>query len=210
MKQTNYQPHYGAGGLKPLSAISSIYAFKPYHEREALKPNVPKRKYLEPVEDNGTFIKPLKQSFMRNPRLSPMTRIMLSLLAGWNGAGVGGIKTTMSTIGNNLSRTRRMVFNYLQEAIEEGYLTYSRIKDKMGYYIGIKITLNFGAIRKTFKRNTEQNVSELGTIRDVKYPSQINNNLKYNLEEDQALKERLTRFALELGYISNTGLDPSG
>ena len=192
------------GGFLQLSSISTILEYKPHQTRRMVDNNHPKRKTLEAIQDDGTFIKPLKQCFMRNPRLRPMTRVMLSLLSGWNGAGKGGVKTTTSIIAKHLSRSRRMVFNYLQEAVEEGYLFYTKITDKMGYYIGIKVFLNFRAIRKSFKKPEHKDVSmqETHKIRDVKYSSERNTNSINKIEKDEELKEVLTRMALKIGYIS--------
>jgi hypothetical protein len=97
-----------------------------------------------------------------------------------------------------------MVFNYLQEAVEEGYLFYTKITDKMGYYIGIKVYLNFRAIRKSFKKpeHKDVSVSESQKIRDVKYSSERNTNSINKIEKDEELKKVLTRMALKIGYIS--------
>lgn len=197
-------PKLRCGSFSPLRSISAVQQFTPYQDKPSIKYK-PKRKSLEAPIDDGTFIKPLKQSFIRNPKLMPMTRMMLSLLSGWNGAGQGSVKTTTGTIARHLSRSNRMVFNYLQDAMEQGYLSYSKIKDRMGYYIGIKIYLNFGAIRKEFKKreNTKkgQNFAE---NRDRKYTSEIKNNLILDSYKDKELMTTLARFAVDIGYIGNT------
>ena len=209
MYSTNYLK---CGSFSPLSSVSSIRQFKPYNS----KPEItfqPKRKSLNVPADDGTFIKALKQCFVRNPRLMPMTRHMLSLLSGWNGAGKGGISTTTGTIARHLSRSNRMVFNYLKDAQEQGYLSYSKIKDRMGYYIGIKIYLNFGAIRKHFEKKetikTGQNIARSQSNCDRKYISEIKNNLILDSTKDEQLMSTLARFAVKIGYItSDTPLAP--
>lgn len=192
--------------FKSLSHVPSILAYKVY-DQEPVISFAPKRKSMDVPYDDGSFIKPLKQSFVRNPRLMPMTRLMLSLLSGWNGKGQGGIETTTGTIAKHLSRSSRMVFNYLKDAMEQGYLSYTRRKDRMGYYIGIKIILNFGAIRRSFaKRKTEQKTAE---TRDRKYSSEINYNLLNKKEPDSKIMDALARFAVNAGYLDpETGKKP--
>jgi hypothetical protein len=56
------------GGFLQLSSISTILEYKPHQPRRMVDINLPKRKTLEAIQDDGTFIKPLKQCFMRNPR----------------------------------------------------------------------------------------------------------------------------------------------
>lgn len=191
-------------GFAQVGAVALIKTFDPYLEKPEISSDQPKRKSLLCPEDNGTFVKPIKQSFVRNPRLMPMTRMMLTLLAGWNGKGQGAIKTTTGILAKHLSRSNRMVYNYLQDAMEEGYLTYSRIKDRMGYYIGIKITLNFGAIRKVYKPKHPQERQKNQETRDRKFTSEIKPNLINTKALDEQIMETLARFALKAGYLDNT------
>jgi len=193
MTQYQRQNHF-----KSLSLVPSILAYKVYDQTPEIN-FAPKRKSMDTPYDDGSFIKPLKQSFVKNPRLMPMTRLMLSLLSGWNGKGQGGIETTTGTIAKHLNRSSRMVFNYLKDAMEEGYLSYTRRKDRMGYYIGIKIILNFGAIRRSFnKRKTEPKTAE---NRDRNYTSEINYNLLNTKEPDTKIMDALARFAANAGYL---------
>jgi len=115
------------------------------HWMDDIDPDLPRRKSMLPALDNGSFVKPIKQAFIKNPRLSPSARIMLTLLYGWGGQGLS-IKTTTGIIGKHLSRCRRQVFRYLKDAVEEGYLSYSRTKDKLGRYTGIQIFLSHDMI----------------------------------------------------------------
>lgn len=192
-----------ASGFSQIAAVSLIKSFEPYKDKPEITFERPKRKYMSCPEDNGTFVKPLKQSFIRNPRLMPMTRMMLSLLAGWNGKGQGAIRTTTGILAKQLGRSNRMVFNYLKDAMEEGYLTYTRLKDRMGYYIGIKITLNFGAIRKTYQPKNPQNEEKMAETRDRKFTSEIKPNLINNNPIDEQIMSTLARFALKAGFLDD-------
>lgn len=210
------KPMLRCGSFSPLSSVASIRQYEPFIDKPQIKYQL-KRKSLKAVPDDGLFVLPLKTCFLRNPRLSSTCKIMLSLLMGWNGAG-GSIKTTMSTIGKHIARTRRTIFTLIQEAQEEGYLTYSRLKSREGYYIGIKIFLNTMAIRKQkFKKNANsevstqtENKSKTAKIQavnhctlDVKKTAQINRNILLNKEKDEQLMESLARFAVKLGYLKN-------
>ena len=132
-----------AGGFKPLSMTSPFLSVLPFMEKEE---SPLKRKTLEAPIEKGTFVKAIKQSFVKNPRMMPMTRLMLTLISGWAGDG-GKIETTIGIIAKHLSRSRRQVIRYLKDAVEEGYLFYSRTKNRQGLYTGIRIRLNFAAIR---------------------------------------------------------------
>ena len=127
----------------------------------------------------------------------PMTRLMLTLLAGWAGQG-GSIETTVGIIGKHLQRSRRQVFRYLKDALEEGYLTYSKTKCRMGLYTGIKLWLNFGAIRHKNKRKKVQKTTEK---LEVTYQTDTNDKSINNTKEDDELWSRLLEFGSSLGYI---------
>ncbi len=126
--------------------------------------NQPRRKFLPLTQSNNAFIKPVKQSFVTNPRMMPQTRCMVLMLVGWAGQEQA-IETTIGIIAKKISRSRRQVSRYLQDAIEEGFLFYSRTKNRMGYYTGIKIHLNFLAIKphktmaKTIKNRRNKDVT---------------------------------------------------
>lgn len=196
-------PQLKCGSFAPLSSIPSIQQYKPYTDKPSIAYQ-PKRKQLEAPQDDGRFILPMKQSFMMNPRLGNGVKIMLSILLGLGGNECV-IKTTTITIGKMMNRSRRTIYTYIQEAVEEGYLTYSKLKSRMGYYIGLKIYLNYQAIRKskTVKKETKQPQKNLKTAEtsDGKETSQINRNININKQKDKELMASLTRFALELGYI---------
>lgn len=136
-----------AGAFSSLAMTSPIMALLPYTQLEN-DPSRPRRKSMDAPIDNQTFVKPIKQCFVKNPRLMPMTRLMLTLISGWAGNG-GTIETTTGILARHIGRCRRQVFRYLKDALEEGYLSYSRTKDRAGRYTGIRIWLNFPAIRFT-------------------------------------------------------------
>ena len=187
----------GQGGFRTLARTSAILRFLP-HTQNGNDINGPRRKSLEAPVDKETFIKPLKQCFIKNPRTMPMTRIMISLLAGWAGQGTA-IETTIGIIAKHLGRCRRQVFRYLKDAEEEGYLYYSRTKDRIGRYTGIKVYLNFAAIRFTkFERPKKRRKSAKKL--DVTHLSDTNTKSYINKENDEAIAERLQRLATALGF----------
>lgn len=133
---------------------ASIIANMPAALQEQLIPGAgdhPKRSFKQRPADDGTFIRPLKQSFMKDPRLAPGTKVMLSVLMGWAGNGQK-LQLTKATIGKHIDRSVRQVYRYIQEAAREGYLRYGRTKDRLGYITGLWITLSFDLIRKPAPR----------------------------------------------------------
>lgn len=105
----------------------------------------PLRKQLVRPASGFAFIAPIKQSLMRDARLMSGTRCMIALLAGWGGNG-RAIDTTLGAIGKHLGRSARQVQRYLRDAAEEGYIYFRQITDRMGYIIGLRISLNRSAI----------------------------------------------------------------
>ncbi len=186
---------------------STILAkYTPYMMAE-IDPDKPCRKSMVAPNDTGAFVKPIKQSFIKNPRLSPMCRIMLTLLSGWAGKG-GAIETTIGSIGKHLSRCRRQIHRYLEDAVEEGYLTYSRRKDRIGRYIGIKVHLNFAAIRFTefIKPKSDKKLSKAAENIDVTLKTEINTKdylSNNNTQDDTKLWEKLAHLATLLGYLDD-------
>ena len=128
----------------------------------------------------------------------PMTRMMLTLLAGWAGQG-GSIETTTGIIGKHLSRCRRQIFRYLQDAVEEGYLSYTRTKDRIGRYTGIKIWLNFSAIRFEATKTTKKKVKTAEML-DVTQKSETNSKYIYKPIKDDELHSALARLASLQGF----------
>lgn len=158
-----------------------------------------RRKQLGAPVDNGTFIKPLKQCFVRNPRLMPGTRIMLAILSGWSGHG-RAIETTMCSIGKQLSRSRRQIFRYLKDAAEEGYILYSRTKNRLGYITGIKIWLNLAALRHEYDHYKHHKQAEYRRNQAVTQKAHINSNYLLIDQIDEGIDATLRSFAHSLGY----------
>lgn len=112
---------------------------------------LPRRFFLERPTDNGNYVLPVKQSFIKDARLMPGTRIMLLLLTGWGGRGEP-LQTTQGTIAKHLRRSVRQVFRYIKDAAREGYLTYAYTKNRLGMITGLKIYLSFSLLRPNLKR----------------------------------------------------------
>lgn len=192
------------GGFVQLPKVAALMQYKPHFVSE-IDLSKPKRKNLITPEDNNTFVKPIKQSFMKNPRMMPNTKIMLTLLSGWAGKG-DAIETTVGVIGKHLSRCRRQIHRYLQDAVEEGFITYTRRKDRIGRYIGIKIYLNFAAIRFTsfMKSKTQKTATKIAENIGVTLKAETNTKhyLSYNnTQDDTELWDRLSRLAAAAGYL---------
>ena len=158
---------------------------------------MPRRKRRVAPLDNNTFIKPLKQCFVKNPRMMPMTRVMLALISGWAGKG-GPIETTTGIIAKHLRRCRRQVFRYLKDAMEEGYLFYSRTKDRIGRYTGIRIILNLSAIRFSRLRKPTKRPSAAENL-DVTLKSETNSKSLFIREDNPKLYDILERFGQTIG-----------
>lgn len=112
---------------------------------------LPRRCFQERPRDNGSYILPVKQSFMKDARLSPGTRCMLALLTGWAGTGKP-LKVTQGTIAGHLRRSVRQVYRYLQDAAREGYLRYAYTKNRLGMITGLVIYLRFDLLRPSLKK----------------------------------------------------------
>lgn len=157
----------------------------------------PKRKSLARPLDNGTFVLPLKQSFLKDARIMPGTTRMLGLLAGWVGKGNKPfIETTKGIIAKHLGREVRQIYRYLKDAMEEGYLLYSCTKNRMGYITGIKIWLNTLAIRKSTNTTKSKNRRN----QDRTQVSDTNEKLILNKEKNSDLWKRLERLAQTAGF----------
>jgi len=193
------------GGFVQLPKVAALMQYKPHFVSD-IDLSKPKRKNLITPDENNAFVKPIKQSFMKNPRMMPNTKIMLTLLSGWAGKG-DAIETTVGVIGKHLTRCRRQIHRYLQDAVEEGFITYTRRKDKIGRYIGIKIYLNFAAIRFTrfVKKQTQNKDVKAAENIDVTLKAETNTKhyLSYNNpQDDTELWDRLSRLATAAGYLN--------
>ena len=193
---------HGTTAFKKLIQSQTLMQYSPYFEAE-IDPDQPLRKSMIAPTDNGSFVKPIKQSFIRNPRLSPMTRVLLTLLSGWSGSGEP-ITTTTGILGKHITRSRRTVFSLLKDAVEEGYLTYVRTKCRLGKYTGIKIYLNFAAIRFTgFSKKKE--TAEISRSSRGKFSADTNTKQllsKNNTQDNTQLWDRLAKLAHTAGYLT--------
>lgn len=145
----------------------------------------PQRYFYQRPQDNGTFILPLKQSFMKDARLMPGTRCMLAMLAGWAGQGAP-LELTESTIAKHIGRSVRQVYRYLQDAMREGYLRYFHTKNRMGMITGIKVWLTFDLIRSVKPKTGKTRRNQGQTHR-----SDINKTNKYTYRKDPELEQKL-------------------
>lgn len=205
--QNLYPKFVRVGHFSSIGSAPGLKLLSCYYDPDLLKSGEPKRYAYHAPKQTGAYIKPLKASFVNDARLSPMTRLMLIMLAGWDGSGRGGLETTIGTIAENLKRSRRMVFHYLKDAARLGYLSYSRKKNRIGYYIGIRIYLNFDLIRKSFAQKTtesRQSTPESQVFRDVKYHADTKKNILLSKKLDTELMVSLARFANSAGFLEPT------
>ena len=182
-KIKNYQK--GQGGFISLGRCTSILSLSPQAALREPALMQPRRKSLAAPIDKGLFVKPIRQAFIKNPRLTPMTRVMLTLISGFCGHS-NTIETTIGVIAKHLGRCRRQVFRYLREAQSEGYLYYSRTKDRMGLYTGIRIMLNVAAIRYT-PRQKPGSTPKTAENQDVTYKSETNKKYILTKKDDSDL-----------------------
>ncbi len=147
-------------------------------------------KAIEP-EDNGTFILPMKQCFMKNRRIMDSTARMVSLLAGWAGQGIA-IETTQGIIARHIGKSVRQVQRMLLDAWREGYLTYSYTKNRRGMITGIKIFLRFTRILKEKSMKTRTKPATTIT-------SDTNRNINIYKKKDDRVGERLRLMAKAMG-----------
>lgn len=148
---------------------------------------LPHRYFKQRPQDDGTFVLPLKQSFIKDARLMPGTRCMLAMLAGWAGKGAP-LELTEGTISKHIGRSVRQVYRYLQDAAREGYLRYYYTKNRFGMITGIKVWLTFDLIRSLKPKPSEANRFMARTHR-----SNINKTDIYKDKKDPELDEKLER-----------------
>ena len=150
--------------------------------------NVPKRHFYQRPEDKGSFILPLKQSFVKDARLMPGTRCLLALLVGWAGKD-RDLRTTQGVLGKHIGRSVRQIYRYLKDAAREGYLTYNYTKNRIGAITGIKIFLSFDLLRPNLKKKPKNGENQART-----QLSDTNTLLKDSYNKDVELEKRLDRF----------------
>ncbi len=176
--------------MKQLSELPYMRTLAPYSADIA--GYKPKRKSLKLEQGNNAFVKSVKQDFVRNPRMMPGTKMMILMLLGWAGQEQA-LETTIGIIAKKLGRSRRQVSRYLKDAIEEGYLFYSHTKDRIGYYTGIKIYLNFTAIKpskRAVKRRNKGVTQESDTNSKYIYKRKNNASEQAYMDKLEAILRR--------------------
>lgn len=96
---------------------------------------------------SNAFVRPIKQDMIKNDALKPMTRLMLALLTGWDGAERGTIETTAGIIAKHLGRSVRQVYRLLDDARAAGYIATTKTADRIGYITGLRIRLTYSLIK---------------------------------------------------------------
>jgi len=175
--------------------------------------NGPKRKSLIRPPTSGHFVLPVRQSFVMDARIMPGTTRMLTLLAGWGGDG-RSIDTTLGALGRKLSRSPRQIQRYLRDAAEEGYVYFRQITNRMGYVIGLRITLCKAAI---FAPTTKKPRSEaqdpceglhspnVRRNQATTEESDINKNIYIKLESKDPLDAKLASLGSAMGIPIQSG-----
>ena len=175
--------HISQNVLMTDRAGSKNFGFVPPSRAQALEP-----------EDNGSFILPMKQCFMKNRRIMDSTARMVSLLAGWAGQGIA-IETTQGIIAKHIGKSVRRVQRMRLDPWREGYLTYNYTKDRIGYITGIKVFLRFNRILK-------QKALVNPKTRATTFTSNTNRNIYISKKKNDGIKKRLRLMAkrMELHY----------
>lgn len=190
----------GGGGLRHMTSTFVINQYLPSLNKETEQTG-PKRYAEAAPSDQSSFIKPLKAAVIKDSRLMPGTRTMLAMLAGWAGRNTI-ITTTTGAIGRNLGRSERQAHRYLKDAARLGYLTTCKTKDRMGYITGLKVFLNFGAVRHYYEDYLNRKRAEYTKTQETRaqtFPSDINYNSLLEREDDPEVDQALQRMAHLLG-----------
>lgn len=169
-----------SNSLLPSRAGGRNFGFVPPSRAKAIEP-----------DDNGSFILPMKQCFMKNRRIMDSTARMVSLLAGWAGQGIA-IETTQGIIAKHIGKSVRQVQRMLLDAWREGYLTYSYTKNRIGMITGIKVFLRFPRILKEKSVKTR-------TKPATTFTSDTNRNRYINKKKDDGVGDRLRIMAKTMG-----------
>lgn len=150
---------------------------------------------LDAPIDNGTFVRPIKQCFIKILRLLPGTKTLFSLLAGWGGHDA---QNDRSYPGRHPSRSTRQIYRYLIDAREEGYLFWTQTVNRSGYVNGVKIWLNFAAI---FAGKREKKPKTL-TIQAKTLVAETNENIYIDRGADERFQKKL------VAICERNGIDP--
>ena len=170
----------------------------------------PKRKSLKRPPTTGRYVLPIRQSFVMDARLMPGTTRMLTLLAGWGGNG-RSIDTTLGVLGRKLSRSPRQIQRYLRDAAEEGYVYFRQITNRMGYVIGLRITLCKPAIFALRKKTMPQRPLRVAYQPEILRnqattdESDINRNIYIKLDSKDPLDAKLASLGTSMGIPIQSG-----
>ena len=169
-------------GSRSSTAIGQFGWMLAYNGIPAIS-GLPMRKGAMRPEPSTAFVLPVRQDFIRDPRIMPGTTRMLMLIAGWSGRE-RDIFTTLGTLADKLGRSIRQVQRYIKDAAEEGYLYYGYRKDRLGYITGLKIRLNpssiFAPKRCLPKSKSRQKVEEGAENRATTFESDTNGKTIFN------------------------------
>lgn len=171
-----------------MKHIGDLQAFKRLVPTQA--PSKPQRFYKQTPPSNGAYTPTLKQDFLRNPRLSSGVKVMLSLLVGLDAQENNEI-TTIGAISKYIGVSYSTAQRYLKEAVELGYLFYSRTKCRMGLYTGIKLYLSFSYIKHKYDPKNGRN-SDRSDMNDTKGNSIIK---RENTPKEQDFIDKIAAIA---------------
>ena len=189
-------PGFESRAYDTMQHVSKILFSRSTNNAGKVFPRVPssRAEAIEP-EDNGTFILPMKQSFMKNRRIMDSTARMLAMLAGWAGHG-HALETTQGIVARHIGKSVRTVQRMLHDAWREGYLTYAYTKNRRGMITGIRIFLRLQRIlkeKKPVKPAQKRRIPGATSVADT------NRNIDIKREVDPEIMARLERFAQSVG-----------
>ena len=190
--------------MKHLSTTLSMLPY--YVPADSVSP-LKRKSNIRPSSD-GTYVLPIRQSLIKDARMSPGTTRMIVLLAGWSGGG-RPIETTLGIVGKHLGRSARQVQRYLRDAAEEGYLYFKKVVNRLGYVIGLRIILCKAAIfapprpRSFAKEGTKHVVSRRDPATTDR--SDTNENTYIFLGTDDPLSQKLTSLGCAMGIPIQPG-----
>lgn len=184
-------------------ALTTLPYYVPTAEISSLK----RKSNIRPPSD-GTFVLPIRQSLIKDARMSPGTTRMIVLLAGWSGGG-RPLETTLGIIGKHLGRSARQVQRYLRDATEEGYLYFKKVVNRMGYVIGLQIVLCKAAVYapQRAKRISPEVTKPPARRRNPATTDQAdtNKNIYIFLEADDPLDRKLASLGTAMGIPLQPG-----
>lgn len=178
-----------------MQQIAQAVFFNPVFSRgqgtKRFDPVPLKRLQAQRPEDNGTFILPMQQAFIKDQRIMDSTVRLISLLCGWAG-NHQPIETTQGILAKHIGKSVRQIQRILNDAWRAGYLTYSYTKSRIGMITGIRIHLNYSLIRKSKNGTQKRRTSATPLTTDT-------NRNSFIYKKDDALEQRLRSLSKTLG-----------